>query len=153
MGAEALSCVCRLLAALAMALGCSTVAATGHSTPAQPAASAASVGVLPSNLPLRRDLAVGSERTGWTPSFALIAFVGAAGAGMFWWKTTRARRAFGGPRSDTTAVLRLSSQALTPHASVHAVRWNGEEYLVACTSQSVTLLSRRNADGAAGEPS
>ena len=33
MGAEALSRSCRLLAALAMALGCTTVAATGRPTP------------------------------------------------------------------------------------------------------------------------
>lgn len=144
---------CRLLAALAMALGCCAVAATEHSSPAQPAASASSIGALPSNLPLRRDLALGSERTDWTPSFALLAFVGAAGACMFWWRTTRARRASGRARSEPAAVLRLSSQALTPHASVHAVRWNGEEFLVGCTAQAVTLLSRRNADGSEGEQS
>jgi hypothetical protein len=141
----------RLLAAWAAALGCCTVGATEHSTPAQPAASAGSASVLPSNLPLRRDLAVGPEHAGWTPSFALLAFVGAAGAGMFWWKTARARRTFGRARSEPAAVLRLSSQALTPHASVHAVRWNGEEFLVGCTAQAVTLLSRRTAERAAGD--
>ena len=151
--ADARSWLGRLVAAWAIALGCGAAAATQHSPPAQPAASAGSTSVLPSTLPLRRDLSVGSDGTGWKPSFALLAFVGAAGAGMFWWRTSRARRAFGGARPDAAAVLRLSSQALTPHASVHAVRWNGEEFLVACTAQAVTLLSRRTADGAEGEQS
>lgn len=51
------------------------------------------------------------------------------------------------------ALVRLSSQALTPHASVHAVRWKGEELLIGCTAQHVTLLSRRPAapvEGGAG---
>lgn len=144
---------CRLLAALAMALGCCAVAATEHSAPAQTASSASSASALPSSLPLRRDLPLGSEPKDWTPSFALLAFVGAAGAGMLWWRTGRARRTFGRARPEPAAVLRLSSQALTPHASVHAVRWNGEELLVGCTAQAVTLLSRRNADGAEGERS
>lgn len=152
MCATAISWLCRCVAALAMALGCCAVAAAEQSTSVQQAASA-SASVLPSTLPLRRDLAVGAERTGWTPSLALLAVVGAAGAGMFWWKTSRARRSFGGVRPEAAAVLRLSSQALTPHASVHAVRWNGEEFLVACTAQAVTLLSRRSADGAEGERS
>jgi flagellar biogenesis protein FliO len=51
------------------------------------------------------------------------------------------------------ARVRLASQALTPHASVHAVAWNGEEYLVGCTPQQVTLLARRRLDAAPGEGS
>lgn len=151
MGAAAMFLPCRFLVTIAMLAACGLSAATEHATAAVPAASA--VSVLPPNLPLRRDLAVGSERAGWSPSFALLALTGAAGAGWFWWRTTRSRRAPGGARSEPAAVLRLSSQALTPHASVHAVRWNGEEFLVACTAQAVTLLSRRAAEGAAGDPS
>jgi flagellar biogenesis protein FliO len=55
-------------------------------------------------------------------------------------------------RADQRAIVRLSSQALTPQASVHAVQWNGEEFLLGCTAQQVTLLSRRSAPGSAGEP-
>lgn len=47
--------------------------------------------------------------------------------------------------------MRLSSQALTPQASVHAVAWNGEEYLVGCTSQQVILLARKGIPPAGGE--
>lgn len=60
------------------------------------------------------------------------------------WPAARAAR---GQR----AILRLSSQALTPQASVHAVQWNGEEFLLGCTGQQVTLLARRSAPDAAGE--
>ena len=49
------------------------------------------------------------------------------------------------------ALVRLSSQALTPHASVHAVRWKGEELLIGCTAQHVTLLSRRPASPVQGD--
>ena len=46
-----------------------------------------------------------------------------------------------------------SSQALTPHASVHAVQWKGEEFLLACTPQQVTLVARRPLDvGEEGSP-
>jgi hypothetical protein len=102
---------------------------------------------------LRRDLAVGAQGTGWGSSLGLLALAGAAGAGLLWWKTARPRRALAGARSEPAALVRLSSQPLTPHASVHTVRWNGEEFLVGCTAQAVTLLSRRSADGAAGEQS
>lgn len=48
-------------------------------------------------------------------------------------------------------IQRLASQALTPQASVHAVQWNGEEFLLGCTGQQVTLLARRSAPAPAGE--
>lgn len=46
-------------------------------------------------------------------------------------------------------VLRLSSQPLTPQASVHVVRWDGEELLLGCTAQQVSLLARRTVTGSA----
>lgn len=142
------------LLAVALAFACRTVAAGESATAAPPAAAASSAGMLPSNLPLRRDAAPGSEGASWAPSALLLALTGAAGAGMLWWRSTRARGALrANARSGPAPVLRLSSQALTPQASVHAVRWDGEEFLVGCTAHSVTLLSRRNAEPEAGAPS
>jgi flagellar biogenesis protein FliO len=61
------------------------------------------------------------------------------------WAAARARRV------QQRGILRLCSQALTPQASVHAVQWNGEEFLLGCTGQQVTLLARRSAPEATGE--
>jgi len=73
----------------------------------------------------------------------LLGLAAAAGGYIAWrrggltrGRTTRAHRA-------EHTLTRLSSHALTPHASVHAVQWNGEEYLLGCTAQQVTLLARR----------
>ena len=95
---------------------------------------------LPASLPLRRE---GAPETGssWMPPIALLAVAGAGGAWAWWRRKARSR----GLARSPERILRLSSQALTPQASVHAVQWNGEEFLLACTAQQVTLLSRRAA--------
>ncbi|HEX7888048.1 MAG TPA: flagellar biosynthetic protein FliO [Ramlibacter sp.] len=92
------------------------------------------------NLPMRAEP---GPIDGALPS--VLAWLGVAGAaGGFWWWVRAGSRALRRKGSaDGQAIVRLSSQALTPHASVHAVRWNGEEYLLACTSQEITLVSRR----------
>ena len=103
---------------------------------------------LPASLPLRRDTPAEASSLGWWPSLALLTFAGAGGA----WTLLR-RRAHAHRRADRGVqdALRLSSAALTPHASVHVVRWNEEELLVGCTAQHVCVLARRPAPHAPGE--
>lgn len=48
-------------------------------------------------------------------------------------------------------VSRLCSRVLARGASVHVLRWEGEELLVGCTEQSMVVLARRPAEPAAGE--
>jgi flagellar biogenesis protein FliO len=50
------------------------------------------------------------------------------------------------PRDARAVPSRVASVPLTPQASVHVVQWNGQEFLLACTSQQVTVLSQRPAD-------
>jgi flagellar biogenesis protein FliO len=64
------------------------------------------------------------------------------------WAWLQAGRARATPGRE---LVRISSQALTAQASLHAVRWNGEELLLACTPQQVTLLARRPAVAAGGD--
>jgi hypothetical protein len=98
---------------------------------------------LAASLPLRRDgPASGSDSVGWAGSFALLALGGGV-VGWLLWRQSGRGRARSAVRGGHTPVLRLSSQALTPQASVHAVQWQGEEYLLGCTAQQVTLLCRR----------
>lgn len=103
---------------------------------------------LPGSLPLRRDPEGGAAGGIWTPSLLLLGLAVAAG-GYAWWRRGAAQASSPGRRADA-AVTRLSSQPLTPHASVHAVQWNGEEFLLACTAQQVTVLARRPADRGEG---
>jgi hypothetical protein len=105
---------------------------------------------LPGNLPLRRDPPPALEGGGWMPSLLLLGVAAAAG-GYGWWRRGSGRQA--AARRGEAAVTRLASQALTPHASVHAVQWQGEEFLLACTPQQVTLLARRPIAAGEGEAS
>jgi flagellar biogenesis protein FliO len=66
------------------------------------------------------------------------------------WLRMLARALARSPR-EGHAVQRLSSQALTPQASVHTVRWQGEDLLLGCTAQQVTLLARRPTGPSDGE--
>ena len=95
---------------------------------------------LPASLPLRREGAP-EAASPWIPPIALLAVAGVGGAWAWWRRKERSR----GLARSPERILRLSSQALTTQASVHAVQWNGEEFLLACTAQQVTLLSRRAA--------
>jgi hypothetical protein len=97
---------------------------------------------LPGSLPLRRDAEVAADGGPWMPS-ALLLGLGLAAGGYVAWRRRARRQPHPGGRWGGPAVARLSSQALTPHASVHAVQWNGEEFLLACTTQQVTVLAHR----------
>lgn len=103
---------------------------------------AAATQSLPDSLPVRRDVQLPTEDGPWLPALALLGVAAAAGGFALWRRGGAAGRA-GSARRDEAGVARLSSQALTPHASVHAVRWDGQEFLLACTAQQVTLLARR----------
>lgn len=117
----------RILAAVVLTLACS-----------------ASQSSMPGSLPLRKEAE--SPDTGlWLPAVVLLALLGVAGGIAVWqrgagaltsgWKRP-AREARRGPD-------RLSSLVLTPQASVHVVQWQGEELLIGCTAQQVTVLCRR----------
>jgi flagellar biogenesis protein FliO len=93
-------------------------------------------------LPLRRDAPLDTDQ-GWLPSALLLSL--GVGAGGWWvWQQRRGKRSgmTGTVGRERGGVVRLASQALTAQASVHAVQWNGEEYLLACTAQQVTLLGK-----------
>jgi hypothetical protein len=141
-------------AAIALQLGAlvllaaATVGAQGAVEPSagvsMPAAS--SRAGLPATLPVKREAVLTPDTAALNPAIAVLSIAGAAGG--FWLWRRGAARSLGrqlGMRRQGAAPVRISSQALTPHASVHAVKWRGEEYLVACTSQHVTLLSRKAA--------
>lgn len=113
--------------------------------PCTPAAAADS---LPSTLPLRRDVEAVSETSLWLPSILLLGLGGAAAGFLLWRRGGAGSPRLPGGRRVEGAVTRMSSHALTPHASVHAVQWHGQEFLVGCTAQQVTLLARRDAPAA-----
>lgn len=143
-----IACACAC-AALVMSVHCA--AATSSPDTAADPGSGASQGKLPGSLPVRRQGDV-QGGFGWGP-FAGLGLLAVGAAGWWAWTRQKGRR---GPRTrpgETVAVVRLSSQALTPQASVHAVRWNGQEYLLGCTAQHVTLLSRREVMRTEGETS
>jgi len=102
---------------------------------------------LPRDLPLKRDVPGEAGGPPWTAMLALLVI--AAGAALF---VLRRRgpaallQALPGARGGT-AIERVASQALTQQASVHAVRWQGEEFLLGCTATQVTVLARKPAEG------
>jgi len=105
---------------------------------------------LPASLPLRRDASAAPDTGSWAPSAILLALLGAGGAWLGWRRLGRAGVA-AAARARPEPIVRLSSQALTPQASVHAVQWAGEELLLACTPQQVTVVSRRRLEESAKE--
>ncbi len=100
-----------------------------------------------SQLPLRRDTGLGesiAESAGWAVLF--VAVLAAAGFVMV------RRRALPGlgpgshwlrPAAKTSVPKALWRTSLTQQASLHLVEWQGEELLLGCTPQSVSLLARR----------
>lgn len=69
---------------------------------------------------------------------------------LLWFRQHRAARH---PGRTSPPLVRLAAQPLTPRASVHALRWGSEEFLVACTDTSTVLIARRPAEEeGGGEP-
>jgi flagellar biogenesis protein FliO len=137
-----------LLAALAAMPG-----AMAQTPPApQPAASSSAPGGLSPNLPLRRDVATASEGSPWVAGLVLAGVFVVAGALVLQRRRPALLRGWGAAaRAGGAGIERLSSQPLTAQASVHAVRWKDEEFLLGCTAQQVTVLARRTTAGPQGE--
>ncbi|RYF58429.1 MAG: hypothetical protein EOO29_50060, partial [Comamonadaceae bacterium] len=77
---------------------------------------------------------------GWLAGVLLLALLATGGAAVVrrrGWKLHASAVDPGG------SIKRLASQALTPQASVHAIRWSGEELLLACTAHQVSVIARR----------
>lgn len=141
--------------AVSLALGaCPAVMA--QAVPAAAAAPAAS-GPLSPNLPLRRD----SELAGGGSAYAAWIVALAVALGGVW----LLRRSGGGVLGAPAWRLRPQAQrapklvgylSLGPQASLRVVEWNGKELLIACSSQSVTVLDSRElsrpAEEEAGKP-
>ena len=110
---------------------------------------------LPSHLPLRREGPNAEATSSWLLATGLL--VALAVGAMAWAgrRGTTARLLRGALRQHAPqrGIERLASQALTAQASVHAIRWQGEELLVACTPSEVRVLARRLAPAADGDAS
>ena len=74
-----------------------------------------------------------------------------------WWFSRRTAprsnvrfRLLGGPRSRGALEL-VAKLQLAPQASLHIVRWHGDEWLIGCHAQAMAVLSRHTAsvDGGA----
>ena len=113
---------------------------------AAPGAAASAPSALPKSLPLKREQ--GGAPAGSSALVTAAALLVLVGAGLLVlrrappgalqrWKARRAESGGG--------FVRLASQSLTPHASVHVVRWSDEELLLACTAQQVTVIARKPA--------
>lgn len=107
---------------------------------------------LPAPLPLRRDVEPVDAGT-WMPALVLLALLVVAGGLVVWHRgsgvlAAAMKRTAPGQRAGPA---RVSSVALTPQASVHVVHWQGEELLLGCTPQEVTLLARRPGPPATGD--
>ena len=113
----------------------------------------AAQGSLPAALPLRREPANTGAAPSWLAASGALALLALGGTVLVGrrrqWAWLQAGRARASPGRE---LVRISSQALTSQASLHTVRWNGEELLLACTPQQVTLLARRPAVAAPGDP-
>ena len=139
----------RLLAAVRLAVLLAAAAPGGggvHAAErtAAPAAPGASASALPQSIPLRRDAGARDEPGAWATSAVLLTLTAGAGLWAFWRRDGRIalRRREG---RVATGLVRISSHPLTPQASVHAVQWRGEEFLLGCTAQGVTLIARAKA--------
>ena len=119
-------------------LACVAMYAAARAFGADAAPAVGASASLPASLPVRRDVDARGDGPGWAPSLALAMAAGVGGA-WAWRRRSRAR----GNTARPEPLVRLANLALTPQASVHAVQWRGEEWLLACTPQQVTLLSRR----------
>lgn len=107
----------------------------------------ASVPNLLRQLPLRRDEAGDSGSAAWVPAAVVLTGIALAGGWLLWRRgMPHVRNSRGASRKEALLAVRLSSQPLTPHTSVHVVRWHDEELLLGCTAQQVNVLARKAVD-------
>lgn len=113
-----------------------------------PAASSATA--IPHSVPLKRELQGASAGGNWSIPALLLGLTGVAGAAMLVVRRSGSRLWAGasavGKRPG--AITSLGRQVLTPQVSVHALRWQGEDLLLSCTAQEVTVIARRPAANA-----
>lgn len=135
----------RLRAALAVMLASLALAQPARAQ-GQPSAVTASAQTQYPQIPLRRDAPAGdsvAETLGW----AALLVIGAAGAALVILRRgvlprIRAGAWLRSPAGNSGPKV-LGRTALTQQASLHVVEWQGEELLLGCTAQSVSVLSRR----------
>lgn len=113
----------------------------------QAPASAASAPIPYAQIPLQRDAAADGSTAasaGWAALFLAVL----AGAGF----VVARRKSVAGPGKSGGWLRRAESAQstpkplgrlpLTPQASLHVIEWQGEELLLGCTSQAVSVLAR-----------
>lgn len=138
--------LCRAQALLAVAICGAALIAPALAQPSTASRTeVTATSVMPRSLPLKRDEATPQGTSSWISIALLLAVVAAGGAlvvrrpGTLRWLAVRQGKA----GSAGSGVARMSSQPLTTQASLHAVRWGGEELLLGCTAHSITVLARR----------
>jgi hypothetical protein len=126
--------------------------AQGGETPAAPPLAGAPIG-LSAALPLRREPVHAFPAAPWLATSGTLAALAVGGTLLVGrrrrWGWLRPR---GGRAEGARELVRIASQPLTAQASLHAVRWHGEDLLLGCTPQQVTLLARHPAPAAVEEP-
>jgi hypothetical protein len=137
-----------LAALLAIGLMAQSIA----SAQSVPDAAIASGPALFPQLPLKRESSPGAsalESLGW---MALLLAVGAIAAIVLVRRKGGTSKGFGPAwmRAPTRleAPKLLSGISLAQHPSLHVVEWNGEELLLGCTAQGISVLARRDSTGA-----
>jgi hypothetical protein len=144
LGAIARRGIAAMLAALAMLaipLAAQTVAA--------PQASASA----PAKLPLRQG---GDDAGPFTAMGPLLAVMGVAAIGLWFWLNLRGRGMAGVPAMGRWGgmvrgqgrVQVVERTALSPTSAIVLVRWDDSELLIATTAQGVTVLSERKLEPA-----
>lgn len=143
----------RMLAVVAAMLWSVAVALPLAAAQGAPAPGVAASGplALPKSLPLKRGELGAPTGSSVLAAAAVLAVIVAAGlllvrrgppGALQRWKARRTESGGG--------FVRVASQSLTPHASVHVVRWSDEELLLACTAQQVTVIARKPAQAPRG---
>ena len=110
------------------------------------------------SIPFKRDASLAGDGSGDALAFWVVAVLAllVMGWGI---KKNMSRQRFGQllGKLTTTAETRkielCDKMQLTPHVSLHVVRWGGEEILLSCHAQSLSVLGRKSAQaGAAVNP-
>ncbi len=110
-------------------------------------AAASSAPAIPHSVPLKRELQGGSPGGNWSIPALLLGLTGVAGAALLVVRRGGARLWAGASAvgRQPGAIATLGRQVLTPQVTVHALRWHGEDLLLSCTAQEVTVIARRPA--------